>query len=284
MLQFRCHRHFRLYQRAYIWTSIEASHSRQRRPFSSQPGTVNRAFLLAFPSMPAIPTVNVDALRAGEDVGRSFCDGSATEEVDKICRSIVASILCSRRVRRDSDLFIQFGCASNGEVSSLQLAGSSIRKLYADKRWMATMLARFLAQNPATESSSKDPNRSANIRSLGWRQLGLEKMKVHRNARVFLLRQDAALDAEDAILAAKRDGVGQLVFLIGQSAAEEYRRTEGEFLEVSLGDIPRVGSHCITILQYLIDQHWTPVTARTNESLQQAKSEVEQQQQQQQQQ
>ncbi|CAE8652514.1 unnamed protein product [Polarella glacialis] len=195
---------------------------------------VERIYFLELASIPSPPVVDSLQLSTGRDIGQCF-GSEAAGDFDAFCRCIVAALLCSRQIRRDSALVAQVG-SEDAQASAIELAGAQIRMLYADKRWVAATAARFLlgalgARGGTPEESSEGgaltstlPPKGLRFAGWGWhprtgpnnnkRQEGPAGISTELSP-VGPERHPAGTRTEEALAAAKSDGVRGLLFVFG---------------------------------------------------------------------
>lgn len=132
---------------------------------------------------------------------------SGAQRTDVLCRCIVAALLVSRRVRRDTsfvgalakpDWTTRVGEAflrsldgqlpeGAGPTGVLEVVGSELQMLYEDEHWVGTTLAQILAQE-STELSPWPPSSSGRAslaaaraspapRSAGWRRGSVSSLR-----------------------------------------------------------------------------------------------------------
>lgn len=247
---------------------------------------VDRIFLVPFGAVSSSPSVNPEKL-----VG--------AQRLDVVCRCITSALMGSRHIRRDTTFTGAFVKPSwttrvgqailqslDGSlpveadpVGVLEVEGFNLQMLCPDEAWVASTLAQILSISyPATTIDRAGLHLRAK-RTVGWRMYQESSLRSLLKCvlpltssdpncfRLFVLREDAQIGLGEALRKCREEPVRKLVFVIGdhvglRPAACGRLVTDFKAQEVSLGTTPLLTSHCISIIQFLVDQHWTARISR----------------------
>lgn len=245
--------------------------------------SVERLFLIPFASI----SPQVDIVE----------DYTTHSRIDVFARTLIAAVMCSRAVRKDTTLLAMLAKPSwtnragwalldsmKGTMPSsarppkiVRIVGADIPKkrcaFVPTESWIAKRLSLVL------DPSEKDEKVKENCR--GWSafeveslrnlliQLGLKPREQINNLprrqaigapRVYVLHEDATTLMRDELqrIADKPD---KLIFIVGDHRGlgpyhVNYLVEEFGALPVRVGTTGLLTSHCVTVLQHLVDERW----------------------------
>jgi len=223
------------------------------------------------------------------------------QRFDVLCRCVVAALLCSRCIRRDSTFVAALAKPSwttrvgqallrsldgtlpeeAGPTGVLRVSGPEVQRLSPDEQRVGMTLAQvFAAQGARTAARAAAAGASGHagwcrgevpsLRRLLWdllasgpagQQASPALVPPHPAVRLLVLREDAQRHVRDELVVAKAEGIERLVFVLGDHVglrpmASGRLITDFGGRAVSLGHTSLLTSHCITVLQFLVDRHW----------------------------
>lgn len=221
---------------------------------------LHRTFLVPFAAVPCWPQVDPDRL-------------AGSNRLDVFCRSLASAL--GTRPRRDSSFLAAFARpswtpriglgllesldgkppAGAGAVGVVEVVGRESEDIFLEERPTAERLKQLLQQQSVPGWRSWE---EASMRSLLLKLLKDEPRG--KRARLFVLQEDAAETAEEALsrLAAEPE-VDHLIFVVGDHIGLRpmaVGRLVSDFgaEAVQLPTAPLLTSQCITVLQYLVDR------------------------------
>jgi len=208
---------------------------------------IERVFFVPFGTLPTNVVVDSTRLAGGaQEIG--------SQRVDVLCRCIVAALLCSKRLRRDSTLVAAFAKPSwtrhvgdafqrsfegkvpdeAGMTGVVNVLGTELQNLEEEEQWVSTTLAQLLRVTRDAHECVRSSSSTDSARLAGWHWSSVVSLKqvlerllapskvIGRPAkqeqpipRLFLLSEDADATAQEALEEARADGAQQLVFVLG---------------------------------------------------------------------